>query len=736
MANSSSLSGQRLGVYEVGPRLGVGGMGEVYRARDSKLNREVAIKVLLSAVAGDPERLARFAREAQVLAALNHPGIAHIHGLEKDRRARLADASVARFLLSERIEPANPIAPAAIATARASRGRVAAATFAGLAIGAALAAAAVWAVSPRPAPAAPVRFKILPPAEMALWMQGTDNDITIAPDGSFVVYRTGDARSLAQLAVRSMNELDGRILSGTTGARNPFVSPDGRWIGFGAQGELRKVAITGGPPTILCKIDSALRGASWGDDDAIVFSTVASGALHRVPARGGQPEVLTTPDRGKTESHSNPFVLPGARALLFTSSFGTFESAAIHALDLETRQLKTVLSGGADARVQGGVMLYATARRVGSEARMEGTLRATRFDARRLDASSESVSVIEQINVLPTIIASYAISRHGDIVYLPGGAGTGQAARRTMVWVDRKGQEQAIPSPVRAYAIARISPDQSRVVVDVRDQTNDIWIWDLRRQTLTPLNRDGGQDMSPLWMPDGSRIVWTSTRGGGNPNLYWQTADGTGTAERLMNQPTNQFPTSITPDGSQVVWFGAVGSNHTDLFRTRLTDSDRKAEALIGTPSMEFGGEISPDGRWLAYHSNESGEYQVYVRPFPSVQEGRFHVSTAGGTRPAWARTGRELFYLDAEGLLTSVMVRAEAKTFFAKRPVKVLSTPYYPGRSALGLDLRGYDISGDGQRFLMIKEVAGAQQGVDLTTSLTVVLNWLEEVKARLPAQ
>ena len=919
MANPSSRSGQRLGAYEVGPLIGAGGMGEVYRARDTTLNREVAIKVLLAAVANDAERLARFRREAQTLASLNHPGIAQIHGLEdsgsgpflvmelvdgptladrlatgplpidealaiarqiadaleaahergiihrdlkpanikvcddgtvkvldfglakaldpssgigepgiaansptittpamtaaglilgtaaymspeqakgrvvdkrtdvwafgcvlyemltgrrafdgedvtdtiaaivrgepnwnavpkdtppqvrlllkrcleKDRRARISDAGVARFLLTESLEFPHAAITGSLASPRASRARLAAAMLVGLTIGATLVAGG-WSLMRRPAPASPVRFTIVPPPELALWVQGNDRDVVIAPDGSFIVYRT-NASSQAQLVMRPLGELDGRILPGTTGARSPVISPDGRWVGFAAQGELRKVAVSGGPPATICKIDSAVRGISWGDDDTIVFSTAATRALKRVPARGGEPEALTTPDLTQNESHFNPFVLPGSQALLFTRTYGTFENPAIQALDLKTLQQKTVLGGGADASVQDGVMLYATARTEGPQARLEGVLRATRFDARTLEVSGESVTVIDHLNVVTSTIASYAVSGRGDLVYLPAGAQGNQEARRSLVWLDRKGREDAIPAPPRGYAVARISPDQTRVALDVRDATSDIWIWDFRRQTLVPLHRDAAADMSPLWTPDGSRIVWTSTRGGGNPNLYWQAADGTGTAARLMSQTSNQLPTSISPDGSQLIWFGTVNSNHTDLFRTRLKETDRKTETLIGTPSMEFGGEISPDGRWLAYHSNESGEYQVLVRPFPNIQDGRVQVSTAGGTRPAWAPNGRELFYLDAEGFLTSVTVRADATTFVAERPVKILSTAYVAGRSGLGLDLRAYDVSSDGQRFLMIKETAPAEQRDADTGNMIVVLNWLAEVKTRL---
>jgi eukaryotic-like serine/threonine-protein kinase len=204
----------------------------------------------------------------------------------------------------------------------------------------------------------------------------------------------------------------------------------------------------------------------------------------------------------------------------------------------------------------------------------------------------------------------------------------------------------------------------------------------------------------------------------------------------LVTSATNQFPTSIAPDGSHVVAFG-VGPASIDLFTVSLQGSDRRAEPLIHSPALEFDAEISPDGRWLAYHSNESGEFQVYVRPYPKVDAGRVQISTNGGTRAAWARSGRELFYLDESGLLTSVSVQINGATFTPGTPSKILSTRYYAGSTILGLDLRAYDVAPDGQRFLMVKEATGSgQKSTETPASMVVVLNWFNELKARLPAK
>jgi hypothetical protein len=242
--------------------------------------------------------------------------------------------------------------------------------------------------------------------------------------------------------------------------------------------------------------------------------------------------------------------------------------------------------------------------------------------------------------------------------------------------------------------------------------------------------------MSPVWTTDGSRIIWMSTRGGGNPNLYWQEGNGTGTAERLTAGTGTQFPTSVAPDGTHLVLFGP-GPAGTALLTMPLGGADHKAVPLLTSTSIMYGGEISPDGRWLAYHSNESGQFQVFVRPYPGVDSGRWQISTNGGSRAAWARTGRELFYLDERGMLTSVEFRFEGGAFSASAPRKILNTAYYLGASLLNLDLGAYDVSPDGQRFLMIKEAPSAPQAsAESQPTMVVVVNWFEELKAMLPAK
>ena len=299
------------------------------------------------------------------------------------------------------------------------------------------------------------------------------------------------------------------------------------------------------------------------------------------------------------------------------------------------------------------------------------------------------------------------------------------------MWVTRDGREEPLTAaPPRAYAIPRLSPDGTRVALDIRDEQEDIWIWDLARQTLTRLTDAPNFDGIPVWTPDSRRVIFLSTRAGGIGNLFWQAANNTGTAERLATSPNAQFPMSISPDGTRLIVREDVPRINLRVLRLDPSASPspeappRKAEPLLPqTPFNEQNGELSPDGRWLAFQSNASGRDEIFVRPFPNVDSGNWMVSTSGGTRPLWARNGTELFYLDSAGAMTRVPVQT-TPTFSAGTATTLFETRYFVG----GVIARTYDVSPDGQRFLMIKDAGTAQ-----APTMVVVLNWLEELKAKL---
>jgi serine/threonine-protein kinase len=373
---------------------------------------------------------------------------------------------------------------------------------------------------------------------------------------------------------------------------------------------------------------------------------------------------------------------------------------------------QVLIERGTDARyVPTGHLIYA----------LRGTLLAVPFDVARLEVATGPVSLIEGVaSGAWTGSTHFSISDTGSLVYVD----IFPEIARTLVWVDREGHEEPVTAEPRAYTYPRISPDGSRVAIDIWDQERDIWIWDFDRETLTRLTFDARRDLYPLWTPDGQRIVFSSYDGLAY-NLFWKTADGTGPAQRLSDSPNSQYPNSISPDGKQLVFRESTAEGD-DLWALSL-QGERSPKAIVATEFNELNGEISPDGRWLAYQSNESGlSREIYVRPFPNADEGRWQISTEGGRLPLWGRDGRELFYLAPDGRL--IVVPVQTNPSFTAGSAEILFEKTYYEIEGAG---RFYDISPDGRRFLMIKE---SEADTSAPMSMTVVLNWFEELKARVP--
>jgi serine/threonine-protein kinase len=379
-------------------------------------------------------------------------------------------------------------------------------------------------------------------------------------------------------------------------------------------------------------------------------------------------------------------------------------------LDLRTGERRVLLRGGSHAQyVAPGYLVYGVAT----------TLRAVAFDLERMEVIGAPVPIVEGVAMTSQGGTNVSVAADGTLVYVPGQGET----QGNLVWVDRQGREESLKAPPRAYRTPRLSPDGTKLAVGIaQGQAADIWIWDLARQTLTRFTFDGGANS--VWTPDGRRLVWGS--GGG---LYWQAADGTGTAERLAEGTGAPYP--VAPDGTRLVLRMDGAGTGVDLAVLAL-DGKRQITPLIRTASNERNAEFSPDGRWLAYESDESGQSEIYVRPFPAVDAGRWQLSTAGGRKPLWARSGREIFYLALGGALLGVPVEAVGEASFrVGTPARLVEGRYYAGGP---FGTRVYDVSPDGQRFLMIKESSGAD-GTPLAPSIVVVQNWLEELKRLVPA-
>jgi serine/threonine-protein kinase len=356
----------------------------------------------------------------------------------------------------------------------------------------------------------------------------------------------------------------------------------------------------------------------------------------------------------------------------------------VQALDTGTRHV--VVTVGTDARyLPTGHLVYGRG----------GTLMAVRFDARSYKVAGDAVPVAEDVSQ-PGVTGAvqFSVADNGTLVYVPGTSS--RFPLRTLAWVDRKGVESPIPAPPRAYGYPRLSPDGTRIALDISEDNRDIWVWDLGRTTLTPLTSDPAIDQFPIWTPDGRHLLFASTRANGVANLYRQLAAGTDPAERLTESVDVHLPTAVTPDGTRAI-LAAGGQG--DLMVVGLA-APRHVERLTRTPFSERNGTVSPDGQWLAYSADDAGLHEIYVSPFPNTHTNRWQVSTGGGLQPLWSHTGRELFFRTLTGALMRVPVDRGAE--WSIRPPSMLldARAYLLGTMGFA---RTYDVSLDGSRFLFI---------------------------------
>jgi serine/threonine-protein kinase len=577
--------------------------------------------------------------------------------LVKDRRTRIADIAAARFVLDHQAGVATTSTAPAAPLPRRPLWRRVAWIAAAVSISALLAGAGVWLLT-RPAPASVVRTTLTTPGLAALVLQGTDRDVAITPDGSRVVYRGNN-----QLLVRALNQLEPTVLSGLgpgLGPRHLFSSPDGQWVGFVNGGTLKKVAITGGPAVTVCALQGPPRGATWGPDGTIIFATQASAnGLQRVSAAGGEPIILTKPDRERGEGdHRWPEFLPGGKAVLFTMTQAndSMDNAQVAVLDLQTGTSKVLIRGGSDAHyVPTGHLVYAFA----------GTLRAVAFDLRRLEVVGTPATVLEGVVTTVLGAADVAVAANGSLVYVPGGADGG--GRQTVLSVDRQGRATPLPGlPPDAYRDVRVSPDGARLALATQD---DVWIYDFARATLSRLTTDPAPDTSPLWTPDGQRIIFRSARAG-YPELFWRPADGTGRDERLLARAKDLLMLRAdgwSADGRQLLFSEVPPSNQGAIGQIAI---ERPSDANVLVKS-EFGNDdaaVSPDGRWIAYRSNVSGRTEIYVERYPALGN-RQQISTGGGRLPLWSQNGRELFFSSVDSRQMLAVPVQSGTTFVAGRP-------------------------------------------------------------------
>ena len=545
----------------------------------------------------------------------------------------------------------------------------------------------------------------------------------ISPDGSRVVYVGNNG---TQLFVRALDALEPMVIA-TGQIREPFVSFDGQWVGF-VEGlnALRKVSISGGPSIQLAIIDGAPEGATWLPDDTIVFATNNPGTgLQRVSANGGTPAVVTRPDHDRKEAdHVWPEFLPGGHVVLFTitTQTGGLDGASIAALDLRTQASTILVRGGSNPQyVESGHLVYVAG----------ATLRAVPFDLKSLAIRGPAVPVVPRLVTTRYGAGEFGIARDGTLVYVDVTAGSQSARARTLVWVDRTGKEEQIAAPTRSYEAPSVSPDGLQLALAITDEESDIWIWDLSRASrLRRLTFDPGVDTFPVWTPDGQRIVYGS-QSGGPLNIWWKAINGTSRPSGLPTSPNNQWPTSVSSDGTEVVLTELTPTLMSRGLMQLTLDGSHRVTTLLQTPFDNLRGVVSPDRHWLAYESNSTGQFEIWVRPFPNASGTESMISSSGGTRPLWAHSGKELFFLGADGALMRVPVEATATTWTSGAPAKLLEPRYYTGG---GNPNRSYDVSPDGRRFLMIK--AANADSTTVPPNIIVVQHFDEELKRLAPTK
>ena len=894
-------AGTRLGHYDVTTLIGEGGMGQVWQATDTQLNRQVALKILPDAFASDPDRLARFTREAQILASLNHLNIAAIHGIEEaegtralvlelvegptladrirkgpipldealpiaqqiaealeaaheagvihrdlkpanikvreDGTVKVLDFGLAKALAGDALDADLSQSPtvtaagtqkgvilgtAAYMSPEQARGKpldkrtdiwsfgcvlfemlTGRTAFSGETLSDTIAnvlerqpqwetlptatpttiqtllrrsltkerseripdigiarieiddarkvpagerpnvSTAVLQVWQRPVPLLGCVAALLAITSLATWIIMQPEEpaprqlarfvfeqaeriyipesslgLAISPDGQRVAYLTGDSAT-PRLQIRELDQLESATLVSEGRPFNPFFSPDSQWVGFYdfPTHALMKVSVHGGPTLKVCDLPGIqMRGATWGPDETIVFGMNGPGSgLWRVGAGGGEKPVPLTQVEDEA-NHRWPHMLSGGQAVLFTirpSSGGASQLAVVSMEGGDPKDLN--LTGSNPRYVPTGHLLYG----------VDGTLRAAHFDLDGLEVTSDPIPVVGAVGTQASGSASFSVARDGTLVYVPGGSGRGVGGEETrvLVWVTPAGLEERILSEPRAYRAPRISPDGTKLVVDVA--TRDVLINDFATETSKPFTVDPGSDAGPIWTPDGLRIIWQAVRDGGTGNLFWQAADGTGAEERLTTSINNQFPRTVSSDGLLVFTEGRDINTSQDIGMLSLTDEERETTWLVRTPFDERNPVLSPDGHWMAYTSDRTGVVEVYVKPFPNVDDEREQVSQGGGNWPTWAHNRNELFYRTAEGMM---VVAYEAEPGFRPQSPALLfeETGIYTNLQ------RSYDVAPDG-RFLVVKAGTSTTDNSKVG-QIILIQNWFDELQRLVP--
>ncbi|MEO6401111.1 MAG: protein kinase [Vicinamibacteria bacterium] len=519
----------------------------------------------------------------------------------------------------------------------------------------------------------------------------------VSPDGRVVAFDAANASGVTQIWIRQMDTLESRPLPGTEGGKRPFWSPDSRWIAFAGAGKLRKVALSGGPPQTICDAPTGADG-TWSAQGVILFDGTGTDPIWRVDAGGGvaKVEVAQTKESGVV---GWPAFLPDGKHFLYMSDLSSGNSSLVVGTLDQAGAVPIFKTTSKVTYAPPGYLLFIR----------DDTLVAQPFDASGMKTTGEPFPIGEGLGIDNVGGASFSLSENGVLAFRAG-----EKRGERMLWIDRSGKVTPALDELKEYADTSISPDGKRLVFDASEGggKGDLWIRDMARGVTSRFTFDKEREFVPNWSPDGRRIVYSRESKPGW-NLYTKDAAGTGEPELLFESAENKFVTDWTKDGKYIIFASLSKDAAWDIYALPVT-GDRKPIPLVKTRFSEYGGVVSPDGRYLAYRSNESGQSEVYVQEFPEARS-KFQVSTSGGGEdPFWKGDGREIYYRTRDRKIMAVPVMA-GPTFATGTP-QVLFEATFAAINARSL----YRPTTDGQRFLVISPV-----GREALPPATVVMNW-----------
>ncbi len=625
--------------------------------------------------------------------------------LAKDRKQRMQAIGEARIALENPRADESPAAPVYVPSPSRLRW-----LWPGVAALLALVAAGLALVHFRETPpeAQAVTTTILPPDGAAFDFATNPNLPMISPDGRRLVFGARSADRKTQLWVRPLNSRTAQPLAGTESARFPFWSPDSKSIGFFSGGKLKTIDVAGGPPLTIADAPIG-HGGSWSPEGVIVFSSNETGPLQRVPASGGTAGPATTLGATADHSHRFPWFLPDSRHFLFEDFQPNNNEVSIQVASLDSKESKMVARTSSNAIYADGRLLFLR----------ENTLMTQPFDVKRLAITGDAVPVAEQVgSVTVDAVGLFSAASTGLLAY-QAGAGAGNTS---LTWFDRSGKPEGTLGDAGDFRTLEFSPDRKSLAASVVDASGnrDLWIYDVARGLRTRFTFDPAMDDYPVWSPDGRSIAFSSNRKG-HFDLYRKSSDGTGAEELLYADNLDKMQPSWSPDGTFLL-YAAVGPMTADdiwvlPLAPREAGGAAKPSLFLQTALQEFRARFSPDGRWVAYQSSESQQFEIYAAPFPGPG-GKRQISTSGGIFPRWRRDGKEIFYVAPNGRLMTAEVNARGSTIEVGqvRPldIRVVTTGSYR-----------YDVSADGQRFLV---AAAPEQNA--AAPLTLVQNWAAGLK------